>query len=225
VNEIHPTAQIGTGVEIGENNVIGPYTVITGNTVIGNHNWLGPHVVIGTPPQHRDIDHLDSNVGNSGRIEIGNNNIIREFVTIQSPTLNVTSVGNNVFLMTQAHIPHDAVIEDFVTIANSSHLAGHVRVCIGANIGLGVVVHQYLVIGALAMIGMGSVVTRNVRPFALAFGSPCKQHGINIVGISRMAESTGLNVPSVEINDWDEFLINKHYATEISRYEHLLMRR
>jgi UDP-N-acetylglucosamine acyltransferase len=225
MNQIHPTAHIAPGVQIGRDNVIGPYAVITGNTTIGNRNWIGPHVVIGTPPQHRSFDHFAPSNSNNGQIEIGDENISREFVTIQSPTHELTHVGNNGFFMTQVHIPHDAFIEDLVTIANSSHLAGHVRICKGANLGLGVVVHQYLVVGAMAMIGMGSVVTKNVKPFSLAFGHPCKDQGINTIGISRTAIQLGFDLPVEKIEDWNEEIIRVHFHTEFERYEKLVSKR
>jgi UDP-N-acetylglucosamine acyltransferase len=87
--------------------------------------------------------------------------------------------------MTQVHIPHDAVVEDNVTMANSAHLGGHTHIGQGATLGLGALVHQGSRIGRLAMIGMGSVITKDIPPFAMAFGSPARVRGVNRVGMQR----------------------------------------
>jgi UDP-N-acetylglucosamine acyltransferase len=187
MNKIHPTAVIDSTVVLGSGNTIGPYAVILGNVQIGNDNWIGPHVVIGTPAQMRGGPHPATWDGDASiaSIEIGNCNVIREFATIHSGTVEVTQIGDDCYFMTQAHVPHDAQIEDGVTLSNSAQLGGHTIIQKGANIGLGVVVHQRSLIGTRAMVGMGSVVTKAIPPFGMVYGSPAKVRGGNVVGMQR----------------------------------------
>jgi UDP-N-acetylglucosamine acyltransferase len=165
VNIIHPTAIIDDRVVLGNNNVIGPYTIITGPTFIGNNNVIGPNVVIGGPGQDTRNPRYDSS---ECLIEIGSNNIIREFTAIQKPCYkDITKVGNNVYLMQSVHIPHDAIIEDDVVITPMCVLAGLTNILSGANIGMGASIHQYSVVGQYSLIAMGSSLTKNIRPFTI----------------------------------------------------------
>ena len=165
MNQIHPTAIIDDRVVIGENNIIGPYSVISGPTIIGHNNIIGPNVVIGGPGQDTRNPRYDSS---ECRIEIGDNNIIREFTAIQKPCYNdITKIGNNVFLMQSVHIPHDAIIEDSVVITPMCVLAGITKILEGANIGMGSTIHQYSVVGQYSLVGMGSALTKNIRPFTI----------------------------------------------------------
>jgi UDP-N-acetylglucosamine acyltransferase len=188
MNKIHPTAIIDSDVLIGTGNVIGPYAVILGNVCIGNDNWIGPHVTIGTPAQMRNGPHPATWGGDPpvGSIHIGHNNIIREFTTVHSGTVIETTIGNNCYFMTQSHVPHDAQIQDDVTLSNSVQIGGHTIIQQGANIGLGAVIHQRLIVGMRAMIGMGSVVTKSIPPFAMAYGSPANVRGGNTLGMHRV---------------------------------------
>ena len=187
MNEIHQTAVIGPNVKIGDGNVIGPFTVILGNTEIGNDNWIGPHVAIGTPGEMRGGDHpvLWDGSGNEATVRIGDRNIIREFTSVQSGSIVGTSIGNDCYIMTKSHVPHDGVLGNGVTVSCSVMIGGHTTVLDGANLGLGAVVHQRLVIGERAMVGMGSVVTKDVPPYATAFGNPAVIRNANKVGMER----------------------------------------
>jgi len=163
-NNIHPTAIIDDLVDLGDNNYIGPYTVIQGPTRIGHGNWIGPHVTIGTPGQDTRTPHYDCT---EARIEIGDNNIIREYTAIQKPCYrDITKIGNKVFIMQGVHIPHDAIIHDDVVLTPSVALGGIVRILRGATLALGSTVHQYSVIGQYSIVGMGAAVTKNIRPFS-----------------------------------------------------------
>ena len=187
MNQIHPSAVIGPNVELGSNNTIGPNAVLLGPLSLGDDNWIGPSVVIGTPPQSRGHEHprpWDDSLSGNG-ISIGSRNIIREFATIQSPTKGETTLGDDCFLMTQIHIPHDASVGNRVTMANSTHIAGHCVIQDDVTLGLSTSIHQFTVVGKGAMVGMGSVITRHVPPFAMSFGTPSKTHGCNRVGMSR----------------------------------------
>jgi UDP-N-acetylglucosamine acyltransferase len=186
-NTIHPTAVIGPGVELGRDNIVSPYAVILGPCRIGDRNWIGPHAVIGTPAQVRDRPHpagwdaADLAAG----IDIGNDNIIREYAAIHLPIETATLIGNGCYLMAYSNVPHDAVIGNAVTLSSAAQLGGHVVVGTGANLGLGAMVHQRRVIGAGAMVGMGAIVTRDVPPFSMAYGNPARVNGVNEIGLRR----------------------------------------
>lgn len=192
MNDVHPTAVLGDDVELGDGNVIGPFAVVLGPVRLGDRNWIGPHVVIGTPAEIRGIEHgtaRGSDVGTG--IVIGDGNVLREYTTVHQGHYATTSVGNDCYLMNKVYLAHDNQIGDGVTIASGASLGGHVHVGAGANLGMGVVVHQRRIIGPGVMLGMGSIVTRDVPPYALAFGNPCRVRGANRVGMERAGVSAG----------------------------------
>ncbi len=187
MNSVHPSAVVDEGVVLGEGNVIGPYAVILGPATIGDGNWFGPHVVIGTPAEIRGIDHgaqvPGAQVGTG--VRIGSRNVLREYTTVHQGHYDVTQVGDDCYLMNKVYIGHDNDIGDGVTMASSATLGGHIHVGPGANLGMGVIVHQRRVVGPGAMVGMGAVVTRDVPPYAMAYGNPCRVRGANQVGMRR----------------------------------------
>lgn len=170
--------RMGDGVQIGNNVVlegritIGPGTridhgcVVRGTVSIGRNNWIYPHCVVGTGPQHKEF--ADSYPPDSGRIEIGDHNTIREFATVHRPTESpVTRVGSHCYIMAYPHIAHDVVIHDHVIMTTRVTLGGHIHIHDYANIGQGTEIHPYCRIGKYAMIGMGSPIVKDVPPFAL----------------------------------------------------------
>lgn len=174
-NTIHPTVIIEGDVEMGHNNVINAYCVIIGPVILGDNNIIGPHVVIGTPGQDTRNPRYDSS---DKLITIGSNNIIREFTAIQKPCYEeLTSIGNNVYIMQSVHIPHDANISDDVVITPMVVLAGLVRVLTGANLAIGCAVNQYSVIGHYAIVAAGAVVMKHLKPFSKFI--PGKAIGVN----------------------------------------------
>ncbi len=199
MKKIHSTAIISPEVIIGENVEIGPYTVIEGNVKIGNNCKIGPHVhicgyteigenckifkgaVVGSIPQ--DLKYK----GEKTFLKIGNNNIIREFVTINPGTFEgeYTIIGNNNLLMAYSHIAHNCIVGNNVIIANSGTLAGHVVVDDYAIIGGIVGIHQFCKIGKHSIIGGCSKVTKDIIPFIMANGQPAKPYGLNKVGLKR----------------------------------------
>ncbi len=187
MNAVHPTAVVDEGVVLGTGNVIGPYVVILGPATIGDGNWFGPHVVVGTPAEIRGIDHGDripgAQVGTG--VRIGSRNVFREYTTVHQGHYDVTSVGDDCYLMNKVYIGHDNDIGNGVTMASSATLGGHIHVGPGANLGMGVIVHQRRVVGPGSMVGMGAVVTRDVPPYAMAYGNPCRVRGANQVGMRR----------------------------------------
>lgn len=180
-NIIHSTAIIGSEVELGDGNEIGPYTTIFGPTQIGNNNIIGPHVVIGTPGQDTRNPRYDST---RCRIIIGNDNIIREFTAVQKPCYrDITVIKNRVYLMQGVHVPHDAVIHDDVVITPHVALGGISVLLPGVNIALGCTVHQYSVLGHYAIAGMGASVIKNIPPFGKYV--PGKPLGVNHYAIDK----------------------------------------
>jgi len=186
-NRIHPTAVIGDGVELGDDNVIGPYTVIIGPAVIGDGNWLGPRVDIGQPADYRGGPHPVGWAGerDGGGVVIGSGNVFKESVSITQGMFGTTTVGDDCYVMGRSWIAHDCVVESGVTITSGVQVAGHCRIGAGANLGLGTVVHQRTSIGPGAMVGMGSVVIRPVGAFAKVVGNPSRSIGFNTVGLER----------------------------------------
>lgn len=179
-NVFEPGALIIGEVNMGTGNYFGPGCVIYGPIIIGNNNFFGPYCIVGAPPQDEVISlnsHVDISFGESssvGSIKIGNNNVIREFVTIHRGEISETEIEDDVYLMAYTHIAHDCRIQSKVKITNAVQLGGFTTICFGANIGLSTTVHQWSVVGAYAMIGMNSTVTRNIPPGCLALGSPAR---------------------------------------------------
>ncbi|MBE9108043.1 acyl-ACP--UDP-N-acetylglucosamine O-acyltransferase [Nodosilinea sp. LEGE 07298] len=185
--QIHPTvkvgpyAVIGEQVTIGPGTEIGPHVVIDGDTTIGAQNRIFPGAAIGLESQDLKYD------GSMSRVVIGDNNLIREYVTINRATDAgaATLLGSNNLLMAYSHVAHNCVVEDNVIIANSVALAGHVYVESGARISGLVGVHQFVHVGRLAMIGGLSRIDRDVPPFTLLNGNPAYVRGLNQVGLQR----------------------------------------
>lgn len=185
MNDIAATAIVDPSAKLGDGNHIGPFCVIGPNVTLGDNNTLVSHVVIGTTAQHRTATHQTG-------VHVGNGNVFREFVTVHQGTEELpTIIGDNGYFMKGAHIAHDCIIEDGVTLCNDVNLAGYCVVMDSATLGLGVQVHQYQVIGSYAMVGMGAVVTRRdmVAPGEKWAGNPASYLGANVVGLSRNSVS------------------------------------
>lgn len=195
---IHPSARIEEGVEIGpfcvigEDVCIGKGTKVGSNTVIdkwttiGSCNDIFPFVSIGASPQ--DLGYK----GQKTEVIIGDNNVIREFVTIHRATTKQdkkTIIGNNNLLMNYVHIAHDCVIGNNVIMANSATLAGHVSIDNNAIVGGLVAIHQHVRIGAYCMIGGASAVSKDIPPYVMAVGNRAKLYGLNSVGLRRQGFS------------------------------------
>ena len=180
--EIGPYATIGPNVEIGENTLIQSHVNITGNTTIGKGNKLYSFASIGSDPQ--DLKYK----GEETTLLIGDNNTIREHVTINTGTVQgggLTKIGNNNLIMIGAHIAHDCIIGNYIVMANNTAIAGHAEiedfVIIGAKCG----VQQFTRIGKRAMIGGMTGVLRDVIPYGLSTGNRNYLNGINVVGLRR----------------------------------------
>jgi len=202
--QVHPTAIVDEGAEIADSVIIGPYSyvgpnvkigenctlqnhvVIEGFTSIGENNQFYHHATIGTPPQ--DFTYKDEPT----RVEIGDNNIFREFVTIHRGTQKdrqVTTVGNNCMLMAFVHLGHDVVLGDHCVIANTTNFAGHVKCGDRVIIGGGSNISQFCTIGRGAYIGGATAIDRDIPLFCTAYGNRAKLKGINIIGLRRQGYS------------------------------------
>jgi UDP-N-acetylglucosamine acyltransferase len=194
--ELHPTVQVGAyavigeRVKVGEGTIIGPHVVLDGRTEIGARNHLFPGAAIGLEPQDLKYD------GSLNLVKIGDDNIIREYVTIHRATRahEMTVIGNHNLLMAYVHVGHNCVIEDHVIISNSVALAGHVHIESRARLSGVLGVHQFVHIGQWSMVGGMSRIERDVPPFMLVEGNPSRVRSLNLVGLKRagmMEEDNG----------------------------------
>jgi UDP-N-acetylglucosamine acyltransferase len=180
--QIGPYCVIGEHVELGNGCVLGAHVVISGHTRLGHGNRVYPFACLGEGPQDKKYR------GEPTRLEIGDNNTIRECCTLNLGTtqdIGVTRVGDNNWIMAYAHIAHDCQVGSNIVLANGSQLAGHVTLGDYVILGGGTLVHQYCRIGAHAFTAGGSVVLRDVPPYVMAGGNSAQPHGINSEGLRR----------------------------------------
>ncbi len=207
--KIHPTAIVHPEAQLDENVEIGPYAVvdrnvkigkdtciegfaqILGHTQIGKNCHIFSYAVIGSIPQ--DLKYK----GEKSFVVIGDNNTIREFVTINPGTEknSFTIVGNNNLIMAYSHIAHNCKIGDNNILANVATLAGHVEIKDRVVIGGLVAIHQFCRVGSLSIIGGCSKVVQDIPPYSLCDGHPAKVRGVNIVGLKR----AGFSKEKIEI--------------------------
>ena len=199
-SQIHPTAVVDPTAELGEDVIIGPYVVINAHVCIGDRTKIGPQVVAGaftTIGEDNSIhgqaslggDPQDfSYRGEETRLEIGDRNTVREFVTINRGTVKgggVTRVGNDCLLMACSHIAHDCEIGDGVILANNVLLAGHVKVGRRANISGSAAAHHFVTIGEFAYVGGLTRLVQDVPPYVIIEGHPSRVRDLNKIGLSR----------------------------------------
>ncbi len=181
--QIGPYCMVGPNVELGEGTVLTSHVVIDGHTKIGKNNRIAPFASIGQPPQ--DLKYK----GEPTKVEIGDNNIIREYVTINCGTVNgrgVTTVGNSNMLMAYSHIAHDCVVQNNVVMANNVALAGHVTIEDYVVLGGFTGVTQFNRVGKHAFIGAYSLIRLDFPPFFTGKGlDDFSVQSVNAVGLSR----------------------------------------
>ncbi len=193
---VDPAARIGEGVTIGPYSVIGPrvtlgdevrvgsHVVVEGRTIVGRGSQIHTGAVVGSPPQDKKHNPADEVY-----LVIGENNVIREYVTMNPGTLEgggKTVVGDNNLFMAYAHVAHDCVIGNSCVMANSGTLAGHVTLEDNATVGGLSAVHQFVRIGRLSIIGGCSKVVQDVPPFSMCDGHPARVYHLNTIGLKRM---------------------------------------
>ena len=197
---IHATAVIDPAAEIAGNVSIGPYAVIGANVAIGAGTHISPHVVIkghthigrdnriyqfasiGEDPQDKKYG------GEPTRLEIGDRNTIREFVTINRGTVqdkSVTRVGDDNWIMAYVHIAHDCQVGNHTIFANNASLAGHVTVGDYVILGGFTLVHQFCSLGPHSLTAYGAGISLDVPPYVTVGGSPARPHGLNMEGLRR----------------------------------------
>lgn len=198
--EIHPTAIVEPGAELGRGVKIGPYCLVgpkvklgddvelmghvclAGNTMIGARSKLYPYASIGYPPQ--DMKYR----GEDTRLEIGCDNVIREQVTMHPGTVGgggLTRVGDHGLFMIGSHVAHDCKVGHNVVMVNHATLGGHVQVGDYAILGGLVAIHQFVRIGPYAMIGGMSGVEADVIPYGMVVGDRARLSGLNVIGLKR----------------------------------------
>ena len=197
---VHPRAKLSPGVTVGPYSIIegdvtlgdnvrvGSHCVITGQTTLGRNCKIYTGAVVGSAPQDRKYG-SDDNV----HLQIGENNVIREYVTINPGTPEggrKTVLGNNNLIMAYVHVAHDCIIGNNCIIANSVGLSGHVTLEDNAIMGGMTGVHQFVRMGRLSIVGGLSRVVQDVPPFSTCVGYPAKVYNLNFVGLKRANVST-----------------------------------
>lgn len=197
---IHPTALVSPKAQLADDVVIGPYvtvdehvivgpgtelktgTIITGHTTLGARNSIGPYAVIGTGPQ--DLGYR----GEATEVILGDDNTIREYVTINAASLKqdrVTRVGSRNFLMAYCHVAHDCDVGSDIVMANSVGLSGHCKIEDKAWFGGMAGLHQFCTVGTHAFIGGASRIVHDSPPYMITEGNPAKVRGVNTIGLKR----------------------------------------
>jgi len=197
---IHPTALVDAGAKLADDVDVGPYSIIGGDVSVGAGTRIGPHVVItgrttlgarnrvfqfasiGDIPQDRKYG------GEATTTTLGDDNVVREFVTIHAGTAQdrgATTIGNGNWFLAYTHVAHDCVVGDSTTFSNNAQIAGHVTIGDWVVLGAYAGVHQFCRIGAHAMLAAGAIVLQDVPPYVTAAGYPAKPAGTNSEGLRR----------------------------------------
>jgi UDP-N-acetylglucosamine acyltransferase len=197
---IHPTAQVAPGAELGEGVEVGAYAVIGPDVQVGANTRIGPHAVIqgptrigadnvifqfasvGSAPQDKKYK------GEPTRLEVGDRNVIRECVTLNRGTTKdqgVTRIGNDNLFMAYAHVAHDSQVGNQCVLANNATLGGHVQLGDWVIMGGLSAIHQFCKVGAHAFIANNAAVTRDVPPYVMTVGQPAAAHSVNSEGLKR----------------------------------------
>ena len=197
---IHPTAQVAPGAELGDGVEVGAYAVIGPDVQVGANTRIGPHAVIlgptrigadnvifqfasvGSAPQDKKYK------GEPTRLEVGDRNVIRECVTLNRGTTKdqgVTRIGNDNLFMAYAHVAHDCQVGNQCVLANNATLGGHVQLGDWVIMGGLSAIHQFCKVGAHAFIANNAAVTRDVPPYVMTVGQPAAAHSVNSEGLKR----------------------------------------
>jgi len=197
--DIHPTAIVDPGAELGSNVAIGPYSIVEGDVTIGDGTRIGSHVIVGmhtTIGKENRIFHGAAVgliaqdlkfAGEKTYLRIGDRNIIREFCTLNRGTAarGETVIGNDCALLAYCHVAHDCVIGDHLIASNNLGMGGHVVVGNHVTIGGLCAIHQFSRIGDHAMIQVSSFITQDILPFALTAAEPLRVVEVNKIGLER----------------------------------------
>ena len=180
--QVGPYTVIGPHVKVGAGTTVGPHVVLEGHTTIGRDNRIFQFNSIGAANQDKKYQ------GEPTALVIGDRNTIREFCTLQVGTVQdkaVTTIGNDNWIMAYCHVAHDCVVGNNVNMANNATLGGHVELGDWVNVGGLTGIHQFVKVGAHAMLGFQSAVSQDVPPFMLVDGNPLAVRGFNVIGLRR----------------------------------------
>ncbi len=180
--EIGPYSIIGPNVHIDSGTKVGPHVVVSGHTSIGKNNQIFQFSSLGAAPQDKKYNNEPT------KLEIGDNNTIREFCTFNLGTVQdkgTTVIGSNNWIMAYVHVAHDCHIANNTILANNSSLAGHVDIHDYAILGGFTLIHQFCKVGSHVITAVGSVVFKDIPPYVTAAGYDAKPHGINSEGLKR----------------------------------------
>ena len=198
--QIHPTAVVAPGAELGDDVEIGPHSVVGSSVVVGNRTRIGPQVVLdgrtrigednlivgqaslGGPPQ--DLSYKNEPT----ELSIGDRNTIREFVTINRGTVKgggLTRIGSDCLLMAFCHVAHDCELANRIIMGNNVLLAGHVKVEEQANVSGGAAAHHFVTIGAYSYVGGMTRIIQDAPPYMILEGHPSRVRGVNVIGLQR----------------------------------------
>ena len=216
--KVGPYSVIGANVEIDENTEVQSHVSIVANTKIGKNNKIYPFASIGNDPQDLKFQ------GEETKLEIGNNNKIREYVTINPGTKGgggLTKVGDNCLFMVSAHIAHDCFVGNNVILANNVPLGGHAHIDDNAIIGGNSAVQQFTRVGKSAMIGGMCGVVRDIIPYGIAHGNRSVLQGLNLIGLRRK------NIPNKKImtlsDAYKEIFKNENLTENLSNLSNEFM--
>lgn len=197
--QIHPTAIVDPAAEIGAGTIVGPYCIIGPHVALGPECWLQHHATLGGPTRagarnkfyaYCSIGQQTQDLKYSGEptyLEVGDENVFREFVTVNRSTTaeGKTRIGSRGNFLAYSHVGHDCTVGDAVVFSNNGTLAGHVQVGDHAVMGGLTAVHQFCRIGRFAITGGCSKIVQDVPPFMIADGNPAEIRGVNLVGLER----------------------------------------
>ncbi len=180
---VGPYSLIGENVEIGEGSEVMSHVVIDGHTRLGRNNRVFPYASVGLAPQDLKYN------GEPTRVEVGDGNSIREFVTIHRGTAEgegVTRIGSNNLLMAYVHVAHDCQLGNNIIMANGASLAGHVTIQDHATVGAFTMIHQFCRIGAYSFLGSATLVNQDILPYSKTSAPrPVEVYGANRLGLER----------------------------------------
>lgn len=197
---IHPQALIDPGARLGEGVHVGPFSIIGPDVEIGDGTWIGPHAVINGPTrigrnnrifQFVSLGEVPQDLKFAGEttfLEIGDDNIVREFCTFSRGTAGgggVTRIGSHNLFMAYVHIAHDCIIGNHAIFANNASLAGHVTVDDHAILGGFTGIHQFCRVGAHVMTAIATISFKDIPPYVMAAGNTAEPHGLNTRGMKR----------------------------------------
>lgn len=208
-NDIAHSAIIYPNVKLGKNIHVGEFSVLR-DCEVGDNTYIDSHVSIGSEAEHSTEKWELNRREYKGKIVIGKNVVIREFVVVNKPIKDITYIGNDAYVMSKSHIGHDIYLEDHAVISAGVVLGGWTRVMRGANVGISAVTHQYTTIGHYAMIAANATVVKDVMPFSKFI--PNKPIGLNAYAIRKW------NFPLVG-EDFSDIMKQEFYLAFIEEWK------